>query len=389
VRNPSPESDIAAAAATSDTGAQSAAAGFLADLCRRTNGGVDATREDIEAARRITYELLERHTITARDAAGTGITPGTVTEAARRETEKLVGTKWCMVGCVQRTLPSPASWLASPFFWVAKEAQHESYRLTQVDRLFPPFKFAATLAAGSPPKTGEEWVAAFGRREVAAVFPFSVLESLLNGLEVPFSSGAATLEFHHDYGVLHEGDGGSWGAAAGTRVIGESQRPMRMVSRVSVDFDQGRVAGDLVTECVLVETVAGVDREVNRPADEDWKRDGARGGGDGDSGSSSGTVLDVDVNGSRTATSTATTTTAACLVSTRFEGTHTALDGVVVPSGRIMSALMCSSPNLRRQQGPGGLPGVTYRKLYVGSDTLVVQAGSCEATSTLLVYERT
>jgi hypothetical protein len=31
---------------------------------------------------------------------------------------------------------------------VAKEAQHESYRLTQVDRLFPPFKFAATLAAG-------------------------------------------------------------------------------------------------------------------------------------------------------------------------------------------------------------------------------------------------
>lgn len=164
--------------------------------------------------------------------------------------------------------------------------------------------------------------------------------------------------------VLHEGDGGSWGAAAGTRVIGESQRPMRMVSRVSVDFDRGRVAGDLVTECVLVETVAGVDREVNRPADEDWKRDGARGGGDGDSGSSSGTVLDIDVNGSRTATSTATTTTAACLVSTRFEGTHTALDGVVVPSGRIMSALMCSSPNLRRQQGPGVLPGVTYRKLY-------------------------
>jgi hypothetical protein len=53
----------------------------------------------------------------------------------------------------------------------------------------------------SPPKTGEEWVAAFGRREVAAVFPFSVLESLLNGLEVPFSSGAATLEFHHDHRV--------------------------------------------------------------------------------------------------------------------------------------------------------------------------------------------
>jgi hypothetical protein len=126
VRNPPPESDIAAAAATSDTGAQSAAAGFLADLCRRTNGGVDATREDIEAARRIAYELLERHTITARDAAGTGITPGTVTEAARRETEKLVGTKWCMVGCVQRTLPSPASWLAG-----SEGGKHESNPRTQ------------------------------------------------------------------------------------------------------------------------------------------------------------------------------------------------------------------------------------------------------------------
>jgi len=36
----------------------------------------------------------------------------------------MAGSQWRLLGSVQRTLPSPASWMASPFFWVAKEAQH-------------------------------------------------------------------------------------------------------------------------------------------------------------------------------------------------------------------------------------------------------------------------
>ena len=210
--------------------------------------------------------------------------------------------------------------------------------------MFAPFKLAARISAGDPPKTGEEWIAAFGRREVAAAFPFSVVESLLNGLEVSFQSKTAVLEFHslekreEEFG----GEGGGGGEA------------LRMVSRVHVDFDDGRVAGDLVTECLLVETE--MEEEYESTNDDQERRRYSTSGDDDDDG-------DGDESGPNTSFATATATaTAACLVSTRFEDTSTVLDGVVVPSGRIMGALMSPSPNLRRQRGPNGLPGVRYQR---------------------------
>ena len=285
----------------------------------------------------------------------------------------LAGTKWRLVGCLQRTLPSPASWLGSPFFWVAKEAQHESYRLSQLPELFPPFKLAAKISAGNPPKTGEEWIAAFGRREVAAAFPFSIVESLLNGLQVPFESREATVEFGFgDYDDETAGGGGAGGVVADENVT--TRQPLRMVSRVQVDFANGRVAGDIVTECFVAEEEDDVD--ATKTTGE------GRGGGEEDEGM--GGELTIAAAPAAATTSAAT----ACLVSTRFENTDTPLDGIVVPSGKIMAALMSPSPNLRRQRGPGGYPGVRYRRVYAGRDVLVTRAGSCEATSTLLVYER-
>lgn len=249
---------------------------------------------------------------------------------------------------------------ASPFFWVAKEAQHESYRLSQLDDLFAPFKLAAEMSAGNPPKTGEEWVAAFGRREVAAAFPFSVVESLLNGLRVPFESKTAVLEFHSLEGERESMARGR--ASALSSSLSSSSSSLRMVSRVRVDFGNGRVTGDLVTECLLVET-----EELEPSANQE--RVSTRG--------------DKQGNGSRGAGCSVV-----CLQSTRFEDTKTILDGVAVPSGRIMAALTSPSPNLRRQRGLGGLPGVPYERLHAGGDLLVARAGSCDETSTLLVYER-
>lgn len=238
---------------------------------------------------------------------------------------------------------------------MAKEAQHESYRLSQLDDLFAPFKLAAEVSAGNPPKTGEEWVAAFGRREVAAAFPFSVVESLLNGLRIPFESKTAVLEFHRLEGVRE--------SLARRRASSTSpSSSLRMVSRVRVDFGDGRVTGDLVTDCLLVETEE-LDPSANRESAS------ARGDAQGHGGRDAGRSV-------------------VCLQSTRFEDTKTILDGVVVPSGRIMAALTSPSPNLRRQRGPGGLPGVPYQRLHAGGDLLVARAGSCEETSTLLVYER-
>ena len=147
---------------------------FLAGLCSVTGGGVEATPEDVTAAQQAADELEA-----FADAATRRATGGAMTLPITND--MLAGTRWRLVGCLQRTLPAPGSWLASPFFWIAKEAQHESYRLSQVDNLLPPFKLAAKISAGDPPKTGEEWITAFGRREVAAAFPFSVVESLLNG----------------------------------------------------------------------------------------------------------------------------------------------------------------------------------------------------------------
>ena len=41
----------------------------------------------------------------------------------------MAGDKWRLLGSVRRSLPSTASWLASPFFWVVKEEQFLSQRL--------------------------------------------------------------------------------------------------------------------------------------------------------------------------------------------------------------------------------------------------------------------
>ena len=169
--------------------------------------------------------------------------------------------------------------------------------------------------------------------EVAAAFPFSILENVLNGLQVPFQSGAATLEFRaagppaaaggavaNAGGAASEAVAAGAGAAAGratavaagvaaavadaggaaaaklaggesdgtgggTRGGTEVAAPLRMVSRVHVDFGDGRVSGDLVTECLMVQDggcskrglKASVDggAESNTPDSYD---DGARGG---------------------------------------------------------------------------------------------------------------
>ena len=110
--------------------------------CLRTDGGVLATEADVAALRAAVDRLRD------------------VTDD---RTPHLAGTRWRLAGCAQHTLRSPATWLASPFFWIAKEAQHESARLTRVPNLFPPWRLAAELSAGG--RSGEEWIVAFGERE--------------------------------------------------------------------------------------------------------------------------------------------------------------------------------------------------------------------------------
>ena len=225
-----------------------------------------------------------------------------------------------------------------PFFWIAKEAQHESYRLAvRVPDLFPPFKLAARISAGDPPKTGEEWIRAFGRREVSAAFPFGVLESVLNRLEVPFASGAARVAFAR----------------------AEERNHLRMISRVHVDFADGGLVGELVTACTLEPEETG-DAFPST----------------GDASPSTG-----DAFPSRRR---------ACLETTAFEGTGTPLDGVSVPSGAIMRVLMSPSPRLRRMRGRGGAaPATTYRRaISDDGEAMVVLAGSCDETATVLVYAR-
>ena len=319
--------------------------------CDATSRGVDASPSDVAAFNALVDAVVARTTTSASTSTSTS---------------SLANTRWRLLGCAQRTLPSPGAWLASPFFWIAKEAQQESYRLaTSAPDLFPPFKLAARLSAGmDAPKTGEMWIDAFGKREVRAGFPFGVIESFLNGFAVAFRAGDATLEFGDD-----DGDDGGGGDGETTTTT------TMMTSRVRVDFGDGAVVGDLVTECVV-----GLAEET--------------GGGDD---------------------ATATTRRKmASLVSTRFENTGVvALDGVAVPSGAIMKTLMSPSPSLReRTTGARGHPGVPYAAaiVVVGGGTagggtagggtaggggeaeaeayLVATAGSCEATSTALLYER-
>ena len=84
--------------------------------CLRTDGGVLATEADVASLRAAVDRLRD------------------VTDD---RTPPLAGTRWRLAGCAQNTLRSPATWLASPFFWIAKEAQHESARLARIPDLSP------------------------------------------------------------------------------------------------------------------------------------------------------------------------------------------------------------------------------------------------------------
>ena len=302
--------------------------------CASTRGGVDATVADIDALRRLVA--------CAEMASG-----GSGSESSYAD------ATWRLLGASQRTEPSPGSWLASPFFWFAKEAQHESYALasdtnTTADDATSGasglMRVAARLSAGwDDPKTGERWVSAFGARRATAAFPFSLVEGLLNFFRVPFESGEATLR------VVTNDTDTNRDAPTGT-----------LESRVRVRFgdgDGGNVfAGELVTRCALETT------ENAENADEDKTNKNER-------------VFVVR------------------LVSTAFEnfgddGLGVLLNRVVVPSGAVMGALMAPSERLRKRNDASGKPGVPYRVNALGDEILVAVAGASEATRTILVYER-
>ena len=305
--------------------------------CDRTRGGVSATPADVAEVHRLARALASASAASPSPAAD------------------LAGTSWRLLGCAQATLPAPASWLASPFFWIAKEAQHESYRLAvRVPDLFPPFKLAARISAGDPPKTGEEWIRAFGRRQVSAAFPFSVFESVLNRLEVPFASGDARVVFE--------------------RADERERDHLRMISRVHVDFADGGLVGELVTACTLEPIDDAEEMEIEIETEPEISE----------------TETDADAFGKTDESFARALRRRACLETTAFEGTGTPLDGVLVPSGAIMRALMSPSPRLRRMRGRGGAAqATTHRRTMSGDgDAMVVLAGSCEETATVLVYAR-
>jgi hypothetical protein len=301
--------------------------------CASTRGGVDATVADIDALRRLVA--------CAETASG-----GSGSESSYAD------ATWRLLGASQRTEPSPGSWLASPFFWFAKEAQHESYALasdtnTTADDATSGasglMRVAARLSAGwDDPKTGERWVSAFGARRATAAFPFSLVEGLLNFFRVPFESGEATLRV-----VTNDTD-----------TSGDAHPTLE--SRVRVRFgdgDGGNVfAGELVTRCALETTENAENAEKDKTNKNDEN------------------VFVVR------------------LVSTAFEnfgddGLGVLLNRVVVPSGAVMGALMAPSERLRKRNDASGKPGVPYRVNALG-DVAVAVAGASEATRTILVYER-
>jgi hypothetical protein len=249
----------------------------------------------------------------------------------------------------QATLPAPASWLASPFFWVAKEAQNESHRLaTRVPNLFPPFKLAARLSAGwDDPLTGEAWIAAFGRRELNAAFPFNILSAALNRFDVPFAAEAARVSFDAS------------GAEMTSRVrvtFGEANKKPNAFA-----FFPSAVVGDLVT----VSSVRAEEPSDDESSDDDFRGDG------------SATVV-----GLRT-------------TSFEFERRKPTAGGspsrgfsVSVPSGAIMAALTAPSPRLRAMRHSPSSPGVRYAKVFDDGEVMLAVAGSDEETETTLVYER-
>jgi len=358
--------------------------------CLRTDGGVLATEADVAALRAAVDRLRD------------------VTDD---RTPPLAGTRWRLAGCAQNTLRSPATWLASPFFWIAKEAQHESARLARIPDLFPPWRLAAELSAGG--RSGEEWIVAFGARETGAPFPFSVGEAILNSLAVPFRSDAATVEFAT---FATSGDDAESDEGARGRTAGEGGRDPRgttslgMTSRIEVSFGAGRfqLGGDLVTEARLLQPVGArpnlragsMDgREGARDAETDANATDAGAGSTPDREEKSrATRLTDDETSQRRPhppetpsvvgmeTREEIETRRACLLTTRFERTGTPLDGAEVPSGAIMGALMSPSPRLRRSFREGAMPSVPYAHVWCDGETMIAEAGSCAETSTLLVY---
>ena len=332
--------------------------------CAATRGGVDATVADIDALRRLVASA-ETASGSASDAAFAEPASSCLPEASSSPSPSSSSERWRLLGAAQRTEPSPGSWLASPFFWFAKEAQHESYEIAIEDygpnrpesekrKANATTRLAARLAAGwDDPKSGERWVTAFGAREATAAFPFSVVEGALNAFRVPFESGKATVTF---------------------TTKGENTRDavMTLESRVRVRFGNpdanvanvaknapffAKIArdGDLVTRCAL-------ETPPNANANE------------------------------RERTRTNAESYVVRLVSTAFENFGDDAFGrlcasFVVPSGAIMGALMRPSARARARNDASGKPGVPYRVARVG-DVAVAVAGASEATETILVYER-
>lgn len=328
--------------------------------CAATRGGVDATVADIDALRRLVASA-ETASGSASDAAFAEPASSCLPEASSSpspwsSSERFDATRqprWRLLGAAQRTEPSPGSWLASPFFWFAKEAQHESYEIAIADEdpnqpqkknvATATTRLAARLSAGwDDPRSGERWVTAFGARQATAAFPFSVVEGALNAFRVPFESGKATV-------VAFETTEGK-----NTR-----DTAMTLESRVRVRFGNpdARVGvfrardGDLVTRCALETRTNANERERSRKKSYVVR-----------------------------------------LVSTAFENFGDDAFGrlcasVVVPSGAIMGALMRPSKRARARNDASGKPGVPYRVARVG-DVAVAVAGASEATETILVYER-
>lgn len=328
--------------------------------CAATRGGVDATVADIDALRRLVASA-ETASGSASDAAFAEPASSCLPEASSSpspwsSSERFDATRqprWRLLGAAQRTEPSPGSWLASPFFWFAKEAQHESYEIAIADEdpnqpqkknvATATTRLAARLSAGwDDPRSGERWVTAFGARQATAAFPFSVVEGALNAFRVPFESGKATVV------TFEETEGKNTRDTA-----------MTLESRVRVRFGNphARVGvfrardGDLVTRCALETRTNANERERSRKKSYVVR-----------------------------------------LVSTAFENFGDDAFGrlcasVVVPSGAIMGALMRPSKRARARNDASGKPGVPYRVARVG-DVAVAVAGASEATETILVYER-
>jgi hypothetical protein len=350
--------------AASGSDADARLADYLRSWCASTRGGVRADAADVAELRGV---------VRARRDASRG---APTDPAARAE---LAGTTWRVIGMAQATLPAPASWLASPFFWVAKEAQNESHRLaTRVPNLFPPFKLAARLSAGwDDPLTGEAWIAAFGRRELNAAFPFNILSAALNRFDVPFAAEAARVSFDASGAEMTSRVRVTFGEASPREASETSPMPAgdgaagRSVNSFArgggkpnafAAFFPSAVVGDLVT-------VSSVRAE--EPSDDESSDDNKRGG-----------------DGSATVVGLRTT-------SFEFERRKPTAGGsssrgfsVSVPSGAIMAALTAPSPRLRAMRHSPGSPGVRYARVFDDGEVMLAVAGSDEETETTLVYER-